>query len=90
MATERQATTKRSLPGCGERVRIICADADAADGGFEPADACCVNDDAEDYAAGRQTWPVIVKARRDLDDAAIVRHLLYLASVLDQARRVTP
>ena len=70
----------RSVSGQGEKVRVYVVDADAAGCGYEPADENCMTV-AEDYAVSH--WPVVVKAKLDVSQQQLVRHLRYLASVLD-------
>jgi hypothetical protein len=72
----------RSQPGAGQRITLYGVDADAAAQGCHPIDCCFVDRDAEDYAAGRQRYPVIVKAQPQLSRAALVRHLTYLLAQL--------
>jgi hypothetical protein len=71
----------RSFPGTGHPVTLICVD--SGEDGFGLFDRVSISE-AEDYAAGEQSWPIIVKAQPGLSHADIVRHLLYLASVLDR------
>ena len=58
---------------------ILCANADATDDGLLKG--------AADLSGRFERWPVVLYADASLSEAEVVRHLLWLASKLEDPRR---
>ena len=74
------AVGKRSKPGSGKQVQIICACPDAEGQGYEDIDVC-LETTGEDFAITH--YPLVVKCDPELSRQQIVQMLLWLASRLD-------
>lgn len=75
--------TGRNLPGQGELITLyVINEANAKAEGFAWEDVLVATTN-EDFAVCR--WPVVVKVKQHVTEAELLRNLLYLASVLEQA-----
>lgn len=75
------SSARRSAPGRGELVRLYLVDIERVDRGYTDEDSGLQGGLGEDFAD--TVWPVVVKAKRSVNAADLVRSLRTLADAVE-------